>query len=199
VVLFDGGLTEASGEVARIGAGIVELQVQEPRVACTESPVELVLGVAVPKGDRFGWLVEKATELGVSRLIPLVTARSVVNPGAGKLEKMRRTIIEASKQCRRARLMELDEPVIWPDFVGRELGAGGAWIAHPSGVAWDFTQMPREGQMVAAVGPEGGFTEAEIEMAAERGAALLSLGPRVLRIETAALALATLFTGCRSF
>ena len=76
-----------------------------------------MLATAVPKGDRFDWLVEKATELGVERLIPIVTERSVVVPRGSKLDRLRRSIIEASKQCRRARLMELAEPMDWPELV----------------------------------------------------------------------------------
>jgi 16S rRNA (uracil1498-N3)-methyltransferase len=198
VVLFDGGDFEAQAEVIRVGESSVNLNVHEPRAAQTHPSVELILGVAVPKGDRFGWLVEKATELGVRRLVPLITERSVVVPGDGKLEKMRRTIIESSKQCRRARLMELDEPQKWHEFVAREMDAGTLWVAHPAGVPLDLELVPHKGRVVAAVGPEGGFTDAEVELAAERGAALLSLGPRLLRIETAALTLAALVGVARS-
>ena len=77
-------------------------------------PCRLTLASAVSKGERFDWLVEKATELGVERLIPIVTDRSVVEPGVGKLSRLRRSIIEASKQCRRNRL------VFWTNrFAGR--------------------------------------------------------------------------------
>ncbi|HEY3968771.1 MAG TPA: RsmE family RNA methyltransferase [Planctomycetaceae bacterium] len=198
VVLFDGGDFEAPADVTGVEPGGVELVVHEPRVSRTEPAVDLVLAVAVPKGDRFGWLVEKATELGVRRLVPLVTERSVVVPGPGKLEKMRRTIIEASKQCRRTRLMELAEPAEWPAFLLQEPAAGNIWLAHPGGAPFDCGQIYDAGRVVVAVGPEGGFTEAEVELAASRGAALVSLGPRVLRIETATLVLAALITACRS-
>lgn len=198
VVLFDGGDFEAPAEVAAVTDGTVELTVQELRASCTESSVELVLATAVPKGDRFGWLVEKATELGVRTLVPLVTERSIVNPGEGKLEKMRRTIVEASKQCRRSRLMELTEPMEWPEFLAHEPAGGPVWVAHPAGVAFDAAHVPATGRIVAAVGPEGGFTEGEVELAVGCGAGLVSLGPRVLRIETAALALAAVITGFRS-
>lgn len=197
VVLFDGSGREAPADVTAVAENAVELAVHEPRAACTEPAVELVLAVAVPKGDRFGWLVEKATELGVRRLVPLVTERSIVIPGPGKLEKMRRTIVEASKQCGRTRLMELAEPVDWPAFVASEFAAGPAWVAHPAGVSIDFGAAPATGRVLAAVGPEGGFTEPEMELAARHGATLASLGPRILRIETAALALAALITACR--
>ena len=197
VTLFDGGDVEASAEVKGIKNGAVELTVRELRAATTEPSIELVLAAAVPKGDRFGWLIEKATELGVRRFVPLITSRTVVIPGEGKLDKMRRTIVEASKQCGRTRLMELAAPLAWPDFVARELSAGSAWVAHPSGATFNFAGELPPGPVVTAVGPEGGFTDAELELAARAGATLISLGPRVLRIETAALALAAAFTICR--
>jgi len=202
VTLFDGEGFEAAAEVIEIKNGAVELEIVEVSAINTELPFELVLAAAVPKGDRFAWLIEKATELGIRRFIPLITSRSVVNPGEGKLDKMRRTIVEASKQCRRTRLMEFSAPLAWSDFVSRELrtrelSAMSAWVAHPSGAPLEFNNEPQPGQTVIAVGPEGGFTDAELDLAVHAGARLISLGPRVLRIETAALALAAAFTVCR--
>ena len=194
VTLFDGSKFEATAQVIDITNGGVDLAIQEVLAATTESAVELVLAAAVPKGDRFGWLIEKATELGVRRFIPLITSRSVVIPGEGKLDKMRRTIVEASKQCGRTRLMELAAPLAWPDFVASELASGTAWVAHPSGVPFNVLGELPPGPVVTAVGPEGGFTDAELELAAHAGATQISLGPRVLRIETAALVLAAGFT-----
>jgi 16S rRNA (uracil1498-N3)-methyltransferase len=192
VTLFDGTGNEAEAAVIQVADDAVVLSVGAARPAGSESEIELVLAMAVPKGDRFGWLVEKATELGVRRLVPLLTERSVVIPGDGKLDKMRRTIIEACKQCRRAQLMVLDEPQEWPAFVASVASATAFWVAHPSGAPLHRNQLSAAGHIAAAIGPEGGFTDREIEQAAESGATLISLGPRILRIETAALAVAAL-------
>ncbi|HLJ10959.1 MAG TPA: RsmE family RNA methyltransferase [Planctomycetaceae bacterium] len=197
VVLFDGGPLEAGATVTGIAEGAVELAIDELSEANTELVTAIVLGAAVPKGDRFGWLIEKATELGVTRFVPLVAERSVVHPGEGKLDKMRRTVIEASKQCGRARLMEIASPMAWPDFVERELSSGNGWVAHIAGQPLVAEFARQEGPIVAAVGPEGGFTDAELELATRAGAKLVSLGPRVLRIATAALTLAALLTAGR--
>lgn len=197
VTLFDGEGFEAAAEVIDIKNGAVDLKILELCSVNTELPFELILASAVPKGDRFAWLIEKATELGVRRFIPLITSRSVVDPGTGKLDKMRRTIVEASKQCRRTRLMELSAPLAWPDFVAGEISTTSAWVAHPSGPPLEFSGEIPSNPIVMAVGPEGGFTDAELELAVHKGARLISLGPRVLRIETAALALAAAFTVCR--
>jgi 16S rRNA (uracil1498-N3)-methyltransferase len=197
VILFDGSGIEASAELTRTANGAADLEVREICTANTESAASLVLAAAVPKGDRFGWLIEKATELGVQRFVPLITERSIVTPGGGKLAKMRRTIVEASKQCGRSRLMKLDAPVPWRDFVVREFAAAGGWVAHPSGDAIETATRSEGGPLVAAVGPEGGFTAGELELAVQAGAKLVSLGPRILRIETAAVALAAVVTSCR--
>jgi 16S rRNA (uracil1498-N3)-methyltransferase len=193
VRLFDGRGGEAAATVTGCAAGTVELTVGELQVEIDDGR-EVILAAAVPKGDRFGWMIEKATELGVARFVPLITERSVVIPGQGKLDKMRRTIVEASKQCGRPRLMELAVPALWSEFVGTLLGPSAGWVADPAGEPFDAPDMTLTGPVVAAIGPEGGLTSAELELAVGAGAKLISLGPRILRIETAALALAALLT-----
>jgi 16S rRNA (uracil1498-N3)-methyltransferase len=193
VILFDGRGGEAAATVTDCAAGVVELSVGEPRVEDDDGR-EIILAAAVPKGDRFGWMIEKATELGVAQFVPLMTERSVVVPGEGKLDKMRRTIVEASKQCGRALLMELAAPVAWPEFVATLLGPSAGWIAHPEGEPVEVLRTLPSAPFVAAVGPEGGFSAAELELAIGAGARMISLGPRILRIETAVLALAALLT-----
>jgi len=197
VTLFDGTGFEADAELVGVADGTADLTIREIRRADAEPAVAVVLAAAVPKGDRFGWLIEKATELGVQRFVPLITERSVVLPGDGKLDKMRRTIVEASKQCGRSRLMELAAPLDWREFVDHELAGSSGWVAHPAGAAFECSAPHAQGPIVVAVGPEGGFTDVELELAADAGAKVISLGPRVLRIETAALTLAALFTVCQ--
>jgi len=197
ISLFDGSGFEGLAELTGVANGMVNLTIREVFAADTDPAVALVLAAAVPKGDRFGWLIEKATELGVQRFVPLIAERSFVIPGAGKLEKMRRTIVAASKQCGRSRLMALETPLRWADFVARELASSGGWVADPTGAPVEAARRPAVGRVVAAVGPEGGFTAGELELAVGAGATLVSLGTRVLRIETAALAMAALVTACR--
>jgi 16S rRNA (uracil1498-N3)-methyltransferase len=88
--------------------------------------------------------------------------------------------------------MQLDPIADWKSFVVREFAGGAAFIAHPSGEPLDLSQSPAERPVVLAIGPEGGFTDAEIELGLAAGAKLVSLGPRILRIETAAVALGAL-------
>jgi 16S rRNA (uracil1498-N3)-methyltransferase len=127
LTLFDGQGTEADAEIVRLSKTSGTLRLGERR--CDATQTQVVLATSVPKSDRFRWLVEKATELGVSRLIPLQTSRSIVAPGAIKLDKMRQAVIEACKQSGRNRLMEIDPLTQWKDFVSTVLPTTPTLIA----------------------------------------------------------------------
>jgi len=155
----------------------------------------LTLAVALPKGDRQKWLVEKATELGVTRLIPLVTERGVAQPTEAALERLRRSVIEASKQCGRNRLMEIGAPCAASECFAQASAEAIHIVADPTGESlvaqsWSRRAGTTATPMIAAVGPEGGFTPEEVAAAQVAGWRLVSLGSRVLRVETAAIALA---------
>lgn len=187
VELFDGGGQAVAARIVELGRKAVALVASGDVRIEPPPPVALTLAVAVPKGDRFGWLVEKATELGVARLVPIQTTRSVVEPRAAKIDRLRRTVVEASKQCRRDRLMVLEEPVPWPRIAERE-PAALRLIAHPGGLCHqDWPPIVAGGEVVLAVGPEGGFTDDEAESADSLGWRPVSLGRPVLRIETAGI------------
>ena len=172
----------------------------ERREIDRELPFPLVVGVALPKGDRQKWLVEKLTELGVTTLVPLVTERGVAQPTAAALERLRRSVIEAAKQCGRNRLMKISEPQAWIDWSSTFPIAGELrqpeelhLVAHPGGKPLQqfIGVRPRAAQL--AIGPEGGFTDAEVDTATRAGWQTVELGPRILRVETAAIALAAAF------
>ena len=188
VEVFDGRGSAFRSQVIAVGDDWVELTAVEPPVSDHLPPCRLTLASAVSKGDRFDWLVEKSTELGVERLIPLVTDRSVVEPGGGKLSRLRRSIIEASKQCRRNRLMILDQPIRWSDLAG-SYSRFSKYIADPQGMpASRLAAIPHGQAVILAVGPEGGFTASERELADRTGWLAISLSVNTLRIETAGLA-----------
>jgi 16S rRNA (uracil1498-N3)-methyltransferase len=193
VELFNGAGLVAQGEIVAVHRRDAELRVLDSRHEKRPSR-EVILATAVPKGDRFDWLVEKATELGVTRIVPLVTTRSVVDPRNSKLDKLRQTVITACKQCGRNHLLELSPVAAWNDFLSAELPNREGLIAHLGVGTVPLSTVNWGGQssIVIAVGPEGGFTDAEVSMAVASGAKPVSLGPLTLRIETAALALAAL-------
>lgn len=158
----------------------------------------ITIAVAPPKGERLDWLVEKATELGVRRLILLRTERGVVDPGSAKIERLRRLSIEACKQSGRNRLMEIEGPIPWDRLLHDDDGAVKL-ICDPSGApvsevrrerSSDPPGLPSLPALIFAVGPEGGFTDRETESARAANWRAVRLAPAILRIETAALAAA---------
>lgn len=198
VTLFDGSGSEFTARIATIGKHSVQLDITERRDISRELTRAPSLAVALPKGDRQKWLVEKTTELGVTRLIPLITERGVAQPVESALDRLRRGVIEASKQCGRNRLMQIAEPERAIDFFGNPAHLGTRLLAHPTGLPVNELRFEQIGghsppdKLLAAIGPEGGFTESEIAAAISAGWQPVSLGSRILRVETAAIALASI-------
>lgn len=195
VGLFNGQGDEAIAELVNHCKRSAELRI----IDCWTTPVkpgELILATALPKGDRARWLVEKATELGVTRIIPLRTARSIVEPGEGKMDKLAQAAIAACKQSGRSRLPRLDPLTALSDVL-REfsvaLPAQILLLADPRAernVGQLFESLGDGIQStIALIGPEGGFTVDEHSAAIAAGATLVRLGSHILRIETAALAI----------
>lgn len=188
VELFNGAGFATTARIVDVSKDRVCLIAEGPPIPELASSSSLVLATAIPKGDRFDWLVEKATELGVDRLIPLITERSVVDPGRTKLDRLRRTTIEACKQSRRNRLMILESPMSWPDLV-RSADSCLRLLAVPHGLPpARWPRLAGSGSLLLAVGPEGGFTEAEESQASAAGWQPIQFSYNVLRIETAAIA-----------
>ncbi|QEG37904.1 RsmE family RNA methyltransferase [Bythopirellula goksoeyrii] len=185
VVVFDGLGGEWSAEIACLGRAEVELTLQEHAAIERENSAEISLAVPLPKGDRQRWLIEKCVELGVTHLIPLTTARSTKN-SAEASAKLTRYVIEASKQCGRNRLMQIEQPQSWSTLAACGL-APLRVLAHPNGAP--LSEIETGDSVLLAVGPEGGFTDTEISLAVESNWQVVSLGERILRIETAALAM----------
>jgi 16S rRNA (uracil1498-N3)-methyltransferase len=197
VVLFDGSGAEFTAAVERIGRHDLELRILSREASDRELPLKIALGVALPKGERQKWLVEKAVELGAARLIPLRTERAVAQPAENALERLRRAVIEASKQCGRNRLMEIEPPRDWAKFVADSAAEPCRLLAHPRGLHRGTGPLPNiepPRSIWLAVGPEGGFTPDEIALAETAGWHTVDLGPRILRIETAALLLIAMAT-----
>jgi 16S rRNA (uracil1498-N3)-methyltransferase len=192
VCLFNGDGRQYPAEVRAAGKRHVALEVLAVEAPPRELGFRLEVAVPLPKGDRAQFLVEKLTELGAAVLVPLRTARSVVHPGETRLERLQRYVIEASKQCGRNVLMGVAPLTDWESYCARGDLPARRLLAHPGG--------PRPapgggGDCAVAVGPEGGFTDAEVEAARAASWRPVGLGPRILRVETAALVLAAL-AGC---
>lgn len=191
LVLFDGSGSEFDATITALSRQTVELEVIARREVDREASRAIHIGVALPKGDRQQFLIEKLTELGVAGITPLVCERSVAQPVEAALARIERWVIEASKQCGRNRLMQVTPPQRWSEFVSMPTDAMRL-VAHPGETPLAALGSQQTGPVIVAVGPEGGLTDGEVALARKQGWQPVSLGPRILRVETAAIALATL-------
>jgi 16S rRNA (uracil1498-N3)-methyltransferase len=158
-----------------------------------EPPVQMILCAAIVKFDHFEWMIEKATELGVTRIVPMVsvrTERGLDRAAPKRLERWRRIGLEASQQSRRAHLPEIDEPAAWREALG--IAAAYRYALDENTTRPLPTAFPAERRaedsVALLIGPEGGWTEEERCEFIAAGWAPVSLGPSILRAETAALA-----------
>ena len=185
LLLFDGVSGEWLAEISETGKKRMTLTIVEPTRA-QESVPDLWLAFAPVKKGRVDWLVEKAVELGVARLIPVITQRTIVDKL--NLDRMRAHIVEAAEQCGRTALAQIDEPVRLAVLL-KEVGPERSlYFADETGGA-PAAEAFKPGPAVILTGPEGGFTPDEAAtIRAAPNATPVSLGPRILRAETAALA-----------
>ena len=193
--VFNGQGAEATVEIASAEKSQVALRKlhlsQSPKLAC-----EITLGQAIPKGKNMELIIEKATELGAAAIAPLLSERTVVHADDGealrKREKWQRVAVEAAKQCGQNWLPAVGKPVTPKEFFQNSPGFDLMLIAslqsdsrHLKQVLAMHSATPR--RVLILVGPEGDFTPAEMSLAKTHGCAPISLGPIILRTETAAL------------
>ncbi len=199
VYLFNGDGHEYSARIEAIGKRGVRLKILARACPKRELPFALEIAAPLPKGDRAHFLIEKLTELGVTTFVPLLCQRSVIQPREGKLEKLQRYVQEASKQCGRNILMRIEPPMDWQTFCSRGDAEELRILAHPEttvGQVANVANLPPRAtpkKICCAVGPEGGFIEEEVALAAKNGWQTINLGPRILRVETAAFVMAAWF------
>ncbi len=191
VVLFDGQGCEATAVIKSMERKSVTLQAETPRAVSRELSFQLVAGVALPKSDRLRFLVEKLTEIGLSDLYPVHWQRSSVQPRPATIERTRRYVIEASKQCGRNQLMQIHPPVSFAEWCRMPVDTA-ARLCFDTG-QWPLATAelrPADQPVWFGIGPAGGLTDDELALAAEQQWRMVSLGSRTLRTETAAIAAA---------
>lgn len=188
---FDGRGSEAPGEVTEVEPMRVTLSLGEPRPSEREPPVHITLATALLKGDKLASVVRMATELGASRFAPFVSRRCDVKTLSGnKLERLRRVAKEAAKQSGRSLVPTVEEPRVLENLSPETFGL----LAHPSAVRTlqeVLHDRPLESlsSLTLVTGPEGGLTDEEVERLQNEGFSSVRLGTRILRAETAPVAL----------
>lgn len=194
VELFDGRGGLAEGKLRVSGKASAVVAVERRRQEKRPKPW-VDLAVAMPKGARADVLAEKVSELGADRLIPLRTARSVVEVGEAKEDRLRRVAVESAKQSGRSHLMEVAEARELGELLEAEAAEAATLrlIADPEGLGTIGAEqllaaLAKTRRVLVLVGPEGGWTDAEREAAWEAAFIAWRMGPYTLRIETAAMA-----------
>lgn len=192
VVLFDGQGREASANIVSVARRGMSAEVRAIEVREFELPIRLTLAVAMPRTQRQGFLIEKCTELGVAEIWPMVTERAVAKPGNGVVEKLARRAIEAAKQAQRSFVPRVLPAMKIDEVVKRKGEFDCGIVCHhdplSTGISPVLEALPRNASALACVGPEGGWSDPELANFVENGFRRVSLGPNVLRIETAAVA-----------
>ena len=208
LTVFDGSGGEFGARIEEFRKETVVVAVEEHRPLDRESPLPLTLVQGISRGERMDWIIQKATELGASRIVPVFTKRSVVRldekQAERKLQHWRAIAVAACEQCGRNRIPDLAVPVDFfdmlagdpsgrPDSAGRTDSAGSTrLLLSPTGdLRIDDLQDVGKG-ITVLIGPEGGLEDVEQEAAVTAGFKAVRLGPRVLRTETAAIAALTI-------
>lgn len=204
--LFDGAGTVARAVIAAAARRDVTCRIASRTREDVVRRCAVTVCSAPPKGDRLKWLVEKLTELGVDELQLMQTHRTVVVPGETRIEKLRTSVIAACKQCGRNRLMDVRTLAPFADVLRPNEGGGDRpirLIAHPGSDSRSLTAVlattERHRSVQVLIGPEGGFTPDEIQQALRAGAIAVEWpGGHILRIETAAIAFASVILQSRT-
>ena len=191
--LFDGSGDEYEAELASLAKRQVTARVLESAAAeDRESPLRITLAQGIARGEKMDWILQKATELGVACIVPVVTDRTEVKLDAERAERRvahwEAVVASACEQCGRSRLPEVREPVKLADWAASlDESAGSRLALDPAGELAP-RDLPASTRATLAVGPEGGLSEHDLATLRAAGFHGLRLGPRILRTETAGLA-----------
>ncbi len=200
ICVFDGAGKEYLCRVETIEKSAAHLEiVEEIAPKSPESNLDLTLAVALLKGEKFDFVVQKAVELGVSKIVPLMTKRADVKirdakDATKKLERWRRIALEAAKQTGRARLLQVEAPKTFDEFVKSSASAARLdsenLILFAESGGGGFSAIKKTERIIAVIGAEGGWERSEIEAARNNDFQIVTFAGRILRAETAAIAVA---------
>jgi 16S rRNA (uracil1498-N3)-methyltransferase len=207
IILINGDGNEYLTSLASLSSRHVTGEILAARPAAADPHLHLTLYQCTLKQDKFDWVLQKSVELGVSRIVPVVSERSVVRPLAaltGKRSRWSAILREATEQCGRTRppelaaAIELDAMTLPPGahgFIAWEEAEAAPALAAAVAAAL-HTPDNRLPSLALLIGPEGGFSRREVQMLVQRGWQVVTLGRRILRAETAALAGVTVIMAC---
>jgi 16S rRNA (uracil1498-N3)-methyltransferase len=195
LTLFDGRGGEYGARITGFRKDSVQTEVQEHRDVERESLLHLTLAQGISRGERMDWVMQKATELGVARIVPVITERTMVKlderQSARKIEHWRAIVIAACEQSGRNRVPEVAAPRAFHELLRKGDADGQKLLLSPIGDL-SARDLALTGRALLLVGPEGGLSPDERDLAVGDGFRQVRMGPRVLRTETAAIAALTI-------
>ena|SRR5215471_5440895 len=202
VFVFDGAGGEFRGEIQSVAREATRVRITDEVTLESESRLNLTMAVALLKGEKFDLIVQKLVELGVNRLVPVITARADVrlrgeSDAARRVDRWRRIVMEATKQCGRTRLLTIEAPSALPSFIAQPQSAGEQRLMFAERLGTSLEQLIGEMHdtpkaVTAVIGPEGGWASEEIDQARAADWKIVTLSGRTLRAETAAIVVAAL-------
>ncbi|MBV2208836.1 MAG: 16S rRNA (uracil(1498)-N(3))-methyltransferase [Thermomonas sp.] len=190
-VLFNGDGYDYSARITKIGKHSAEVEIESGRLLENESPLHITLLQGIARGEKMDWILQKSTELGVTRFLPVFSERSEVKLDAQRAEKRlahwREVVISACEQSGRARVPEVVAPQPLANAAARIDGLG--FVLDPEAtLSLQRAQLATTSGCTLAIGPEGGWSERDLDKLHAAGFTGLRLGPRILRTETAGIA-----------
>ncbi len=201
IIVFNGIGDEFEAEIVEVKDNRVKVEINQQKTISKENTIEIDIAFAIPKGKRSHLLIQKCTELGVHKLIPTNYERSVVklkDDCSVKIEKWQKIAIEASKQCGRNTITEIGEVVNFDNILkaieSYDLPLFTCNQSDSNNLKISLQEHPKVNSIISFIGPEGGFATNEIEMAKKAGCKFVSLGRRILRVETAAIAVSAILS-----
>ncbi|MDQ1272315.1 MAG: rRNA (uracil1498-N3)-methyltransferase [Planctomycetota bacterium] len=199
ITLFNGKGLECLAHIAEIAHDKVKVLIEQFKAVDREPDINIDLAFSVPKGKLVSFLIQKCAELGIKTLIPLHCKRSVVDirdKSDEKIERWDKIAIEASKQCKRNFVTTIEKVISLDDVIKTVCNYDLSLIActepHTKTLKSVLCEHPLVKKILCLVGPEGGFTHSEIEMAEKAGCVPITIGHSTLRIETAAIAISSM-------
>jgi len=191
LVAFDGSGHDYRCEIVAIEGDTVRVAVGERTPGLRDSPLGITLVQAVSRSERMDWTLQKATELGVRAIVPVISARSVVRlderQAERKLRHWKAIVAGACEQSGRSTIPEVRSPVDLGQFLAKAQREGQRFVLSPAGPASLAGLATTAARVELLIGPEGGLDDHELEAAARAGFSPVRLGPRVLRTETAGI------------
>lgn len=191
LILLDGLGKGYRGKIASIARDKIELQIIKAFDINTESPLDITLAQGIPKAEKMEIIIQKATELGIKRIIPLITERAIVRTKSpARLERWAKIALSSAQQSGRSKVPVIEGITGYREFLSQ--GFSGLNLIFyegkvKKGLKEYLRELERVKEITFLIGPEGGFTEEEVGMALKKGFTPLGLGPRILRTETAAI------------